>query len=178
MELPPEDPDFGKGLCGRLNVHMYGTRQAADGWHCECSGALEELGFTAGQSTARVFVHAEKHLCCPVHGDDFTTVGPKSSLDWLKAQLEKKYELKEAARLGPAAGDDMEARVLNRVVRWTDVGLEYEADPRQAERLIQELGLEGCRSVATPATKASAEQVHQDEALEKSKITHFRALAA
>ena len=35
VELPPEDPDFGKGLCGRLNVHMYGTRRAADGWHCE-----------------------------------------------------------------------------------------------------------------------------------------------
>ena len=32
--------------------------------------------------------------------------------------------------------------------------------------------------MSTPATKASAEQVHQDEALEESKVTHFRALAA
>ena len=31
VELAPEDPDFGKGPCGRLNVHMYGTRMAADG---------------------------------------------------------------------------------------------------------------------------------------------------
>ena len=30
VELPPEDPDYGKDLCGRLNVHMYGTRPAAD----------------------------------------------------------------------------------------------------------------------------------------------------
>ena len=29
VDLPPEDPDWGKGLCGRLNVHMYGTRPAA-----------------------------------------------------------------------------------------------------------------------------------------------------
>ena len=34
VELPIEDPDFGSELCGRLNVHMYGTRRAADGWHC------------------------------------------------------------------------------------------------------------------------------------------------
>ena len=54
-----------------------------------------------------------------VHGDDFTTMGPKKHLDWFKEQLEKHYELKESARLGPGVGDDKEARVLNRVVRWT-----------------------------------------------------------
>ena len=32
VDLPREDPDWGKGLCGKLNVHMYGTRPAADGW--------------------------------------------------------------------------------------------------------------------------------------------------
>ena len=62
VELAPEDPDFGKGLCGRLNVHMYGTRMAADGWHCECSGSLEEMGCEVGQSTACVLRRAEKHL--------------------------------------------------------------------------------------------------------------------
>ena len=25
VELPLEDPDYGRGLCGRLNAHMYGT---------------------------------------------------------------------------------------------------------------------------------------------------------
>ena len=34
------------------------------------------------------------------------------------------------------------------------------------------------RSVATPAVKVSAEQVHSDELIEDAKITHFRALAA
>ena len=67
-----------------------------------------------------------------------TNVGPKSSLDWLKVKLEEKYELKESARLGPGVKDDKEARVLNRVVRWTDHGLEYGADPRQDERLMRE----------------------------------------
>ena len=31
VELPAEDPDAGKGMCGHLLVHLYGTRRAADG---------------------------------------------------------------------------------------------------------------------------------------------------
>ena len=31
---------------------------------------------------------------------------------------------------------------MNRVVRWTPQGLEYEADPRQGEPLLDELGLD------------------------------------
>ena len=45
VELPPEDLDHGGDLCGKLNVHMYGTRPAADGWHCEYASTLKEGGF-------------------------------------------------------------------------------------------------------------------------------------
>ena len=31
IELPEEDPGKRKGMCGLLQVHMYGTRAAADG---------------------------------------------------------------------------------------------------------------------------------------------------
>ena len=73
------------------------------------------------------------------HGDDLTTVDPKSSLDWFKAKLDQKYELKEAARLGPGNEDDKDGRVLNRIVRWTENVLEYEGGQRQVEMLLQEL---------------------------------------
>ena len=42
VELPPEDEDYGKGLCERLDVHMYGTRPAAEGWHNECATTMTE----------------------------------------------------------------------------------------------------------------------------------------
>ena len=58
-------------------------------------------------------------------------------------ELRKKYELKEGARLGPGEKDDKEARILNRLVRWTESGIEYEADPRQGERLVRDLNLHG-----------------------------------
>ena len=123
VELPKEDPDCTKGLVGRLNVHMYGSRRAADGWHCEYSDALEELGFERGTSSACVFRHPTKNLISSVHGDDFTTAGPKASLDWFKKKLEERYELKEASRLGFGTRDHKEGRVLNRVVRWSEKGL-------------------------------------------------------
>ncbi len=40
VDLPSEDADKAKGLCGLLQVHMYGTRAAADGWHGEYSNFL------------------------------------------------------------------------------------------------------------------------------------------
>ena len=45
-----------------------------------------------------------------------------------------------------------EGRLLNRVIRWTETGIEYEADPRQVERLLEEIELEGdgVKGVVTP----------------------------
>ncbi len=186
--VDPDDPTYvalpdghaaaGTGKCALLLRHLYGTRKAGDGWHCEYSSTLASLGFSVGVASACVFWHPEKRLRCSVYGDDLTTVGPKSSLDWFRAQLEKHYELTESARLGPGAEDDREARILNRVVRWTDAGLEYEADPRQCERLVRDMKLEGCKSLSTPGVKVTTQQVAEDVELGPEKASPFRAVAA
>ena len=95
-----------------------------------------------------------------MHGDDLTTSGPTDQLDWCKRGLEKHYELTEADRLGPGAKDDKEARVLNRIVRWTSECLEYEAGPRQAEKLPRKpkLNGQGVKGIGTPGAKAIREQ--------------------
>ena len=47
VELPDEDPDKARGMCGQNLVHMYGTRQAGAGWHSDYSNYLtDDLGFT------------------------------------------------------------------------------------------------------------------------------------
>ena len=179
VELPEEDEDHGKGMCGRLNVHMYGTRHAAEGWHDEYADFLtEELGFAKGNASACVFRHAERGVTTSVYGDDFTTTGAKTDLDWFRDELKKKYELTEPARLGSGDGDDKEARILNRIVRWTHSGVEYEADPRQVERVVKSLGLEGAKPLGTAGVKVTAEQAADDEPLKEEKSTPFRALAA
>ena len=68
-------------------------------------------------------------IACSVHWDDFTSTGQKRELDWLEKQLQGKYELRKGWRLGPGADDAKELTVLNRVLRYTDAGYEYEADP-------------------------------------------------
>ena len=69
--------------------------------------------------------------------------------------------------------------MLNRIVRWTNDGLEYEADPRQAERLIESVGLDGgCKSVVTPGLKPTREQVDAEQDLHARDHTPYRGNGA
>ena len=178
VQLPEEDPEY-QNMCARLLRHMYGTRRAADGWQEEYSSYLVgELGFKQGMACPCLFVHPGRGLACNVHGDDFTTRGSKRELDIFEAELKARYELRVGPRLGPGAQDDKEALVLNRVVRWTPDGIEYEADPRQAEKLVRECGLEGANSTATPGLVPTTEQIAADVDLAQKLHTPFRGSAA
>ena len=64
--------------------------------------------------------------------------------------MRSQYEITVGGRLGPGVTDDKEASVLNRIVRWTDGGIEYEADPRQIEKRLDELDLTETRDVSRP----------------------------
>ena len=86
VSLPQEDADSGT-MCARLLRHMYGTRRAADGWQEEYSSMMVKLGFHQGDSCPNVFHHPRKCIVCSVHGDDFTSSGPKPSLDWLETAI-------------------------------------------------------------------------------------------
>ena len=60
VELPKENQDHGK-MAGLLLKHMYGTRRAAAGWHCEYAGRLtQNLGFEAGDASAYVFYNQKR----------------------------------------------------------------------------------------------------------------------
>jgi len=84
----PEEVDPLREMCGLLLRHMYGTRKAADGWQEEYSSLLvSRLGFTQGTASPCVFVNKERNITCAVHGDDFTSSGPKSELDWFDSAL-------------------------------------------------------------------------------------------
>ena len=56
--------------------------------------------------------------------------------------------------------------------------MEYEADPRQIEKLIEELELEGANSCVTPGLKQLPEQIADDKPLTPEKFQVFRGLAA
>ena len=79
-----------------------------------------------------------------VHGDDYLCSGPTASLNKLKGQLAKAFEIK-SCMLGDEPGMETEGKILNRIVRVTKDGWQLEADPRHAELIIQELGLSQTR---------------------------------
>ena len=178
VALPTEDPDH-EEMEALLLRHMYGTRAAADGWQEEYSSFLVEmLGFVQGRASPCLFRHNEHQISLSVHGDDFTAAGPSHQLDWFENAMKEHYELTTQPRLGPGAQDAKEAVVLNRVIRWSEQGLEMEADPRQAEKLIAECGLAGVNTVATPGVRQSFEQVEHDKPLPERLHTAFRGAAA
>ena len=70
----------------------------------------------------------------------------EQNLKWMKAELEKHYEIKTQV-LGPGPEDLQQVRVLNRVLTWTKEGIHYEADPRHAEIVAEQLGLRDAKGV-------------------------------
>ena len=149
--------------CGRLRRHLYGTRGVAVGWEDEYVKTMTEIGFTRGSASGCLFHHPVRNVKCVVYGDDFTLVGACEDLEWFEREIQAKYAVTLRGRLGPAPEDDKEATLLNRVVRWTeDNDIELEADPRQAERFISQLNLEGANPVTSPGVKMTSAEIEDD----------------
>ena len=68
--------------------------------------------------------------------------------------------------------------ILGRVVRWTEEGLEYEADQRHAEIIVEATGMANCNSVVTPGEEDMADLEHQAAVELTAAEASTRALAA
>ena len=64
-------------------------------------GGDDEPDYWSRQAAAEMtrIRYPEGHLLYSLHGDDFTAVRPKNSLDWFREQLEQELELEDGARL-------------------------------------------------------------------------------
>ena len=119
-----------------------------------------KAGFRRGRYNPCLYFHAKRNLRTFLHGDDFATVGTKENVEWFKAVLENRFEIKtecvspSAAGVGGLTGgtpsgpspkttngtrmqEGSEARLLNRVVRCTPDGWEVEPDQRHADLIVQ-----------------------------------------
>ena len=72
-----------------------------------------------------------------------------------------------------------ESRILNRIVRWTPKGWEYEADQRHAELIVKTMGLEKGKPVSTPGEEEPAGKLEDnDKSLGPKEATLYRMVAA
>ena len=104
-------------------------------------------------------------------GDDYVSAGTEKPLSWREKEFERAYEIK-TQKLGDSPGYKLEGKVLNRILRRTPAVWEMEADPRHAELIMEQLGLENERGVATPGVSgADEEDVDDDTPLVGQAIT-------
>ena len=178
VEIPNEDWEEGDEYrCGKLRLSMYGTRDAAQNWEYCYQEAFKELGFKPGHTSVCHLHHQKRGLKAVVHGDDFTITGSEEELENLGEKLKKKFEIKLQI-MGPGPRRVKEQLILNRVVRWTDEGLEYEADPRHAEIAIREV--QPKRGYITPIDKARNMALTQKtgRTMNAKDAAQYRGLAA
>ena len=181
IEIPIEDWQPGdEGKVGKLELSLYGTRDAAQNWATEYTNTLKELGFKTGAASPCNFKHSSRELYVTVHGDDFTITGPTADLKWMEKAMSDKYDIK-SEYLGPEAGMESEIKILNRTLTWTKEEICYEADQRHADIVIKELGLEGSKSLSTPGAPETAEDLKEREKspkLSPKESTSYRAISA
>ena len=86
-------------------------------------------GFRRGEGNGVGFYHEERDTSVIVHGDDFVIVGDEKDLDWIRGLIQGWFEVKVRGRLGPGSDEVREVEILGRKVKWSEKGIEVEADP-------------------------------------------------
>ena len=178
VELPCEVRRPGEDKVGRLLKSLYGTRDAASNWEKTIRKLLESLGFVCSLGTPCNFLHARRNLRCTVHGDDFVTLGPIHELRKFSQELKAAWMIEEREIFGPPEsrhlGTVQKMRHLNRILKWTDEGISYEADPRHVDIVVKALGVS--KAVTTPLVREPPDNVDvKDKMLSEQEATLYRS---
>ena len=178
VAIPSEDWEEGdEDNCARLEVSMYGTRDAASNWSDCYATHLLGIGFKQSRSNPCLFHHPTKKVQVMVHGDDYLSLGNKQGLKWFADELSKRFECKSQV-LGPEGeeGCQSKIRILNRTIAWRSWGLEYIPDEKHAQELIKGAGMSSANSVKTPEESIEGEE--EGSGSTPAQKTKYRSLAA
>ena len=99
--------------------------------------------------------HVERNLRIAAHVDDLLATGKMEDTVWLENVLRKTYQAK-FQRIGSEY--DKSGSYLRRTIEWADDGIHWLPDPRHADTLIKESGLEDANSVLLPMAKDLMDQ--------------------
>ena len=178
VELPIETGVDTQKFVGLLKKSLYGTRDAPANWEATILRVMTLLGFVQGRSNSCLYFHPVRGIRVEVHGDDFTGLGAQDQLKWFATELGKHWTVENRGYLGPPGmpGTKQSIDILNRLVTWTERGIELEADPRHSELIIREMGCDGAK-VTTALVKERLEEVENSEPLEPSEVPRYRSVS-
>ena len=175
VELPPERCE--EGMCAKLKFTLYGMRKAASNWEKEYGATLNQNLFVTGKANGSSFYHEGRGIRIVVHGDDFVITGRDPQVQWVRERLAEKYPLEVRAILGPGPRDQKQAVVLNRVVSWTENGIEFRADDSHVEKMLTTMQMEQCNIVTVPGVKGEIDD-QQGVPLEGGQLRAYRSVVA
>ena len=116
------------------------------------------------------FRHIKRDIKLTVHCDDFLVVADEEQLHWLNNKMQEEYEIKFQV-MGPEKHLSQDVKILNRTLRWTQVGIEYEADLKHAGLIVKERKTPGI-------TQGSKALEKEKEDVSNEEQTKFRSVAA
>ncbi len=68
-------------------------------------------------------------------------------------------------------------KILNRTLRWTSTGIEYEADDKHADIIVETCEVRNTKVMKTPGTQ-DQERAPEGDRLSHGETTRYRAVAA
>ena len=162
----------------RLNMSMYGTRDAGRNWEDKYVSVLTQMGLERCVAVPASFWHKAKGIRVAVHGDDFMASGKASMLRWLKDGMAKTLEIKTNI-IGPNADQGKEMVILNRKLKWEKDGITWEPDGKLIEGIMRDLKMEDAKGVAAPCLEGIKEHMvkrEESKMLEKEETTRYRSI--
>ena len=88
------------------------------------------------------------------------------------------YDVKDRGIMGSGTGDVNQVVIFGRTLKFTEMGLEYTADGKHRDTILEELGLEP-ESLGCPALGADKmDEVGDEDELPKEDVAIFRSVAA
>ena len=97
-------------------------------------------------------------------------------MKWLEEELTKAYEIK-TQKIGMSDGYKAEGKALNRVLRCTRDSWEMKADPRHAELVVEQLGLQEDKGIGTSGLSGADEEDNDDDIpLAGADITSYQGV--
>ena len=95
---------------------------------------MNASGFHECITQPGIYYHESKALQVVSHVDDFLCIGPRQALRWFSQALKEKYEIK----VNELNEEKREVAFLGRRIRWSEEGINIEADPKHVGILLRE----------------------------------------
>ena len=93
--------------------------------------------------------------------------------------MEKWFDIKFRGMLGGGDSDEKAVTILGREVRWSEEGIEYEADDKHRKIVLDYFGFnDKSKALSVNGDKTEKEEVWEKEELGREEAKSFRGLAA